>query len=302
MLILWFLIKISEYWEKRRMKMSKKFLKFGVSIFLIFTLFSQVCAPFIYADEVGKQIAQFEEEKKELDRIDNLLNKPIKLPKEQIDKFVDDDLLDSSGLIFCLRKGTEEVWLYQHLWSIMVPNKKKTSPMARLMRFENQIVFAEQRESLLTIARKIDILIMDNYLITNNTSLLQKHFGFQDYIYHSAQQTIQCIIQKNIIENTEKLTEYISRGKSKYAKKMMRIGSSKVFDLTQEQLMNKVNTLPRWQGKFNFNQDSHQIVLNTYKEVESLIDLFDERYTRSDVTDTEYDTDVKTVAQPMEQN
>ena len=50
--------------------------------------------------------------------------------------------------------------------------------MARLMRFENQIVFAEQRESLLTIARKIDILIMDNYLITNNTSLLQKHFGF----------------------------------------------------------------------------------------------------------------------------
>lgn len=29
--------------------------------------------------------------------------------------------------------------------------------------------------------------------------------------------------------------------------------------------------------------------------------LFDERYTRSDVTDTEYDTDVKTVAQPMKE-
>ena len=37
---------------------------------------------------------------------------------------------------------------------------------------------------------------------------------------------------------------------------------------------------------------------NTYGEVENLIDLFDERYTRSDVTDTEYDTDVKTIAQP----
>ena len=72
------------------MKMSKKFLKFGVSIFLIFTLFSQVCTPFIYADEVGKQIVQFEEEKKELDRIDNLLNKPIKLPKDQIDKLVNE--------------------------------------------------------------------------------------------------------------------------------------------------------------------------------------------------------------------
>lgn len=82
---------------------------------------------------------------------------------------------------------------------IRVPNKKKTSSMARLMRFENQIVFAEQRERLLTIANKIDILIMDNYLITNNIPLLQKHFGFQDYVYQSAQQTIQCIIQKILL-------------------------------------------------------------------------------------------------------
>lgn len=170
------------------------------------------------------------------------------------------------------------------------------------MQFENKVVFEEQRESLLTIAKKIDILVMNNCLITDNIALLQKYFGFQDYIYQSAQQTIQCIIQKNLIENTEKLLDYISRGKSKYAKKMMRIGTSKVFDLTQEQLVNKINTLPRWQGKFNFNQDSHKIVLDNYIEVESLIDLFDERYTRSDVTDTEYDTDVKTVAQPMEQN
>lgn len=77
----------------------------------------------------------------------------------------------------------------------------------------------------------------------------------------------------------------------------MRIASSAVFRLTREQLVNKVNTLPRWQGKFHFSQDSGQIVLNTYSEVESLIDLFDERYTRSDVTDTEYDTEVKTVVQ-----
>ncbi|MGN1276004.1 MAG: Kiwa anti-phage protein KwaB-like domain-containing protein, partial [Floccifex sp.] len=107
-----------------------------------------------------------------------------------------------------------------------------------------------------------------------------------------------CIVQKDLVENIDKLSEYIGRGKSKYAKKMMRIGESKVFKLTKEQLINKINTLPRWQGKFNVNQDTKQIVLNTYGEVENLIDLFDERYTRSDVTDTEYDTDVKTVAQP----
>jgi len=221
--------------------------------------------------------------------------------ENEIGEFASEDLNDASGLAFRIRKGENTIWLYQHLWSIMVPNKRKTNLMARLMQFENQVVFSEQNENLLTIAKKIDVLILDNCLITSNTTLLQKYFGFQDYIYQSAQQAVQSIVQKDLVANTEKLTEYISRGKPKYAKKMMRIGSSKVFNLTQEQLINKINLLARWQGKFNVNQDTNQIMLNTYGEVESLIDLFDERYTRSDVTDTEYDTDVKTVAKPSGQ-
>lgn len=246
----------------------------------------------------GRQLADNQHKNLIFEQGDSFHPFPYLSDTNEIAEFTSEDLIDAFGLMFCVRKGTETLWIYQHLWSIMVPNKKKTNPMARLMRFENQIVFAEQRESLLTIAKKIDIIIMNNHLITSNTTLLQKYFGFQDYIYQSAQQTVQCIVQKNLVKNTEKLTEYISRGKAKYAKKMMRIGSSKVFDLTQDQLINKVNTLPRWQGKFNFDQDTNQIVLNTYSEVENLIDLFDERYTRSDVTDTEYDTDVKTIAKP----
>ncbi len=217
-----------------------------------------------------------------------------------VDNFSDNDLKNSFGLIFCLRKGEECIWLYQHLWSIMVPNKKKTSPMARLLKFENQTYFSEQREDLLIIAKKIDIIILDEHLITNNITLLQKYFGFNDYIYQRARQTVESIVQKGIIKNTNKLEEYINRGKSKYAKKMMRIDSSIVFNLSKEQLMDRVNTLPRWKDKFIFDKDSHQIILNSYKAVESLIDLFDERYTRSDVTNIEYDTDVKTVAKSMQ--
>ena len=46
------------------------------------------------------------------------------------------------------------------------------------------------------------------------------------------------------------------------------------------------------------DEATNQIVLKTYAEVEDFIDLFDERFTRSDITDTEYDTDVKTIAKP----
>lgn len=221
--------------------------------------------------------------------------------KKEIAEFEEDDLSSASGLAFEIRKGNKSLWIYQHLWGIMVPNKKKTNLMTRVMRFENKIVFSEQKESLLTIAHKIDIIIFDGYLITGNTTLLQKYFGFHDYIYQAAHQTVQSIASKDLVENIDKLSEYISRGKSRYAKKMMRIGTSRVFNLTKEQLIEKINTLPRWHDKFSVNKNTNQIILNTYGEVESLIDLFDERYTRSDVTDTEYDTDVKTVAQPMKE-
>lgn len=251
-----------------------------------------------YAD--GRQVADNQHKNLIFEQGESF--RPFSYLNEEIEReFVSEDLDEASGLVFRLRKGENTVWLYQHLWSIMVPNKKKTNLMARLMKFENQVVFSEQSESLLTIANKIDILIMGDFLITSNVTLLQKYFGFQDYIYQSAQRAVQSIIQKSLVANNEKLTEYISRGKPKYAKKMMRIGTSKVLNLTQDQLIDKINTLTRWQGKFVVNQETKQITLGTYREVESLIDLFDERYTRSDVTDTEYDTDVKTVAKPVDE-
>lgn len=213
--------------------------------------------------------------------------------------FAIEDLSNACGLIFKIRKGTDTIWCYQHLWSIMVPNKKKNNLMARINRFENQTVFAEQTDDLLTISKKIDILIIAGHLITSNSSLLQKSFGFQDYIYQSAEQAVGSITEKNLVANTEKLTEYISRGKAKYAKKMMRIGASKVLSLSAEDLLTKIRTVDRWKDKFHIDETTNQIILETYAEVEHLIDLFDERFTRSDITDTEYDTDVKTVAQPV---
>lgn len=214
--------------------------------------------------------------------------------------FSEEDLEDAIGIVFYIRKGISSIWLYQHLWSIMMPNKKKTSKMTRMLRMEKGIEFSEMKERLLAIAKKVDILIIDNYLITSNISLLQKSFGFQDYIYQTAEQAIQSIAQTLIVTNVDKLTDYIRRGNSKYAKKMMRIGSSSVFSLSKGELIMKINSIPRWQGKFDVNPTEGTITLNTYKQVEFLIDLFDERYTRSEITNTEYDTDVKSVAEPVE--
>ena len=218
---------------------------------------------------------------------------------EDIPEFKFDQIDDASGIIFWFRIEENEFWVYQHLWSIMVPNKKKTNLLSRLQKYENHDYFIEQKEPLITIATKVDVLIMQNYIITSNIGLMQKSFGFQDFIVATADKSVERVMNKALVANPEKLKEYINRGKTtKYAKKMMRIANSKVLDLSNEKLMERVHTLERWKDKFEENGEG-QIVLNTFQQVEYLIDLLDERYTRSDVTNQEYDTDVKQVAEPI---
>lgn len=97
----------------------------------------------------------------------------------------------------------------------------------------------------------------------------------------------------DFVSNMDKVTEYISRSRLTYAKKMLRIKNSKVLRMSKEELFTKITTLPRWQGKFEIDETDHTIKLKNYGQVENLIDLLDERYTRSDVTDEEYDTRAK---------
>ena len=49
------------------------------------------------------------------------------------------------------------------------------------------------------------------------------------------------------------------------------------------------------------DEETHTIVWRNYGQVENLIDLLDERYTRSDVTDEEYDTSAKKWVEPASQ-
>lgn len=225
----------------------------------------------------------------------------LKLQGPDIPEFKFDQIDDAAGIIFWFRIEENEFWVYQHLWSIMVPNKKKMNLLSRLQKYENHDYFIEQKEPLITIACKADVLIMQGCIITSNIGLMQKSFGFRDFIVATADKSVERVRDKALVANPEKLEEYINRGKTnKYAKKMMRIANSKVLDLSKEKLMERVHTLERWKDKFEENQDG-LIILNTFQQVEDLIDLLDERYTRSDVTNQEYDTEVKAVAKPVEE-
>ncbi len=79
----------------------------------------------------------------------------------------------------------------------------------------------------------------------------------------------------------------------------MRIKNSRVLKKTSSELFKSVTTLARWKGKFDFDRENEKIILNTYQQVEHLIDLLNERYMRSDVTGEEYDAGTKKWVEPI---
>lgn len=217
------------------------------------------------------------------------------LAQPETGKFKFDDIDEITGIIFELRRGDETAWAYQHLWSIMVPNKKKSHMLTKVMKIENVDIVAEQKEPLLTIARRVDLLLLCDTIVTSNIRLLQSSFGFREFVRFEAGRAVTRIRDSGIAKNPGKLQQYIDRG-GKYAKKMMRISDSAVLELSTQEIISRISTVERWRNSFQVEAD--QIVLNSYSQVEALIDLLDERYTRSDITSREYDTDVKRLITP----
>lgn len=94
-----------------------------------------------------------------------------------------------------------------------------------------------------------------------------------------------------------KLQEYVQRSNKKYAKKMMQIHKFPVATMNRDWLIEKLQTVERWKNVFEIQ--GRQVYLRNFSDVEHIIDLFTERYTKSEVTGQEYDTSVKNKAEPV---
>lgn len=200
---------------------------------------------------------------------------------------------NAKGILFMFRRGSVKIWGYQHIYAVTIPNKSRKSWLS----VQQVETFKEMELPLFPIAKKVHLLIIGQEIITKNISLMQHQFRFETFIRSSAESVIEDVVSMGLVENIEKLSHYVSRSKLTYAKKMMRIKRSAVLRMSSEQLLNRVQTIPRWSGKFIV--ENSKIVLNNYGHVENLIDLLDEKYTRSDVTGQEYDTEVKKAAPPI---
>lgn len=225
----------------------------------------------------------------------------LDIPENQLQnfRFTDKDNADAILFKFTFQRNGEikQLWAYQKIQPSSIPNKQKKHFQFIIKSQDRPDIFMEMKDQMFMITKSVDLLVVGDEIITDQIGFMERHFGLETFVRTSAERAVSEITTVQLVENESKLLEYVQRRNKKYAKKMMQIHKFPVAGMNKTSLMAKLNSVDRWRDVFEIRED--QIHLRTFKDVENLIDLFVERYTRSDVTGQEYDTSVKDKAEPV---
>lgn len=77
-------------------------------------------------------------------------------------------------------------------------------------------VFVELKKPILAVTQKVDLLVIDDQIVTNDIGLLQTHYDFQRYVRTTATHIVSEITTLDFVSNMDKVTEYISRSRLTY--------------------------------------------------------------------------------------
>lgn len=86
--------------------------------------------------------------------------------------------------------------------------------------------FEEFTDRIFTITQKVNLLVVGENILTRDIKLMQRHFGFEQYIRSEAMKVVEDITKTGLVENNFKLQEYVSRPSKTYAKKCFELSST----------------------------------------------------------------------------
>lgn len=223
----------------------------------------------------------------------------LTIPDDQITAFRLDDKDQADAILFKFmiqRKGEAKIlWAYQKIQPVSIPNKKEKH-FQIIANKDRPDVFEEDTSQMFMITKSVDLLVIGSRIITDKISFMERHFALEVFVRASARKAVDAIADVGLISNNDELSNYVDNPNKKYAKKMMQIQKYPVAHMKKDELLKKIYTVERWKDVFEIING--QIHIRNSDDVEQIIDLFTERFTRSDVTDQEYDTSVKDKAKP----
>ena len=188
--------------------------------------------------------------------------------EDQIENFKLSDKDDADAILFKFsyqRNGMlKKLWAYQKIQPAAIPNKEKKHFQLIIKSLDCQDVFKEMKDQMFIITKKVDLLILDDKIITDNIKLMERHLGLEMFLRASATRAVSTITTVGLVGNEDKLQEYVQRPNKKYAKKMMQIHKFPVTTMSKEELLERLQTVERWKNVFEI-QDT-QVYLRTFSD------------------------------------
>ena len=211
-----------------------------------------------------------------------------------VDQYDQDDATKLSGFIFRANFNDNHFWAYQHVYPMKML-KKSHNVYAIIGKNKT---YDELDKDIIAIGERIDLIIMDNHIITGNIALLQSKFGFEKYIRQEAMQAIDIIVETGLITDSEILLKYSSKEKLTNAKKLMKAKNSPVLLIEKTELINRIGRHTRYSSMIKIK--NKRIQLKSEKDVNSFIKLLNDDIVRSELTEAEYDSVSKKILDPIE--
>ncbi len=196
------------------------------------------------------------------------------------------------GFCYKLNYNTDCIWLYQHMYSMAIVGRSKS--LLAIIGKDN--VYEPLNKDVVSFASNLDMMIIGDKLFTSKIKLLQQQFGFETYIRNEAANTVDYIINMNLITNAEKLLAFTGKEKLTNAKKMMKAQRSPVLQMEKNALISQIKRHARYSKLIKIEND--KIVTDTEKDVNAFIKMLNDDIVRSDLTNVEYDSSAKKALEP----
>ncbi len=209
------------------------------------------------------------------------------------DTYSESDQKNLVGYFFRVNRNDDAIWFFQAVYPMSVMDRSKML-YAILSKGET---YTTLKKEIVRIDQRLDIAIIGNSIITSKIELLQRHFGFEEYVRSEAYNTVCEIEALNLLSDTEKFLDFINKAKLTNAKKLMKVKNSPVLKMDKVDLFRRLKRHPRYQDKFKYAGDT--IVIKTQKDVNEFIKMLNDDIVRSDLTDQEYDSPSKQPLEPI---
>jgi len=187
--------------------------------------------------------------------------------------------------------GNDEKYfsLYKHVYPFKIWEGQK---LLGLVPIGNR--FDRLNETVLQINGSIDFIYSKPNLVVSNVKTFQNKYGYNEVAVNAAKERIELINDLGLIANIAELTTFVENPTQ--AKKMLKVNpNSPVLKLAAPAIITFIKNHPTLKKKFKFNAAGTMIRLHTKVSKESIINILNDAYLKSNLTDLDYETMNKAV-------